>query len=146
MVLREDFIFILVSFFKNFTIYEGNKYILSLSINIWRERVCIVPTVAVFVCGGGGGEDKKNPAQTWYMRHFYLFIYLFIWLHLQYMEVSGLGVEWELQLQAYATATATQDLSCICNLCSSLQQHRILNPVSEARNWIHFLIDTMSGS
>ena len=33
---------------------------------------------------------------------------------------SRLGVESELQLPAYATATATLDLSCICDLSSSL--------------------------
>ena len=35
---------------------------------------------------------------------------------------------------AYATATATLDLSYICNLCHSLQQHRILNSLSKARD------------
>ena len=34
---------------------------------------------------------------------------------------------------AYTTATATPDPSCICNLCLCLQQHQILNPLSEAR-------------
>ena len=33
---------------------------------------------------------------------------------------------------AYTTATATQDPSPICNLPHSSQQHRILNPLSEA--------------
>ena len=45
-----------------------------------------------------------------------------------HMEVPGLGVELELQLPAYATATATPDLTCICDLNRSLQQHQILNP------------------
>ena len=49
------------------------------------------------------------------------------------MEVLRLGVKSELQLQAYSTAMATQDLSSICDLHPSSQQHRILNPVSEAR-------------
>ena len=50
------------------------------------------------------------------------------------MEVHGLGVELELQLQAYATATAILDPSYICDLSCSLQQWRILNPLSEARD------------
>ena len=50
------------------------------------------------------------------------------------MVVSRLGVELELKLQTYATAMATPDLSCICNLCCSLQQHWRLNPPSEARD------------
>ena len=57
------------------------------------------------------------------------------------MEVPRLGVESELQLLAYTTATATMDLSHICDLCRSLQQHRILNPLSEARNQTRILTD-----
>ena len=43
-------------------------------------------------------------------------------------------VELELQLLASATATAMPDLSCICDLCHSLWQYRILNPLSKARD------------
>ena len=42
---------------------------------------------------------------------------------------------------AYTTATAAQNLSCICDLHHSLQQCRILNPLSEARDGTHFLLD-----
>ena len=55
-------------------------------------------------------------------------------LHLWHMEVPRLGVEWELQLPAYTTATATLDLSSICNPHHSSWQHRILNPLSKARD------------
>ena len=55
------------------------------------------------------------------------------------MEVSRLGVELELQLLAYGTAM--QDLSCICNLHCSLQQHQILNLPNKARDWTHILLD-----
>ena len=58
------------------------------------------------------------------------------------MEFPRLGVELELQLPAYATATATPDLSCICNLHHSSWQHRILNPLSKARDQIHILMVT----
>ena len=62
------------------------------------------------------------------------FFFFFLELHLQHMEVPRLGVRSELQLPAYTTATAMQDPICICDLhCSSLQ-HRILNPLSEARD------------
>jgi len=52
------------------------------------------------------------------------------------MEVSGLGVELELQLMAYtiATATALPDPSRLCDLHLSFQQHRILNPLSQAKD------------
>ena len=46
---------------------------------------------------------------------------------------------------AYTTATVTLDLSPICNLHQSLQQLRILNPLSEARDQTRILTETMSG-
>ena len=65
-----------------------------------------------------------------------LFIHLFCFLglHLQYMEVPKLGIESELQLQAYPTAAAMQNVSCLCNVHHSSQQHLILNPLSKARD------------
>ena len=62
------------------------------------------------------------------------------------MEVSRLGVESELQLPAYTTATATPDPSHICDLCHSLWQCQILNPLRKARDRTHIHKDTMSGS
>ena len=56
------------------------------------------------------------------------------------MEVPRLGVQLELQLLAYATATATPDLSCVFDLHHISQQHRILNPLSEARCRNHNLM------
>ena len=35
------------------------------------------------------------------------------------------------------------DPSCICHLCCSLQQHQILNPLSEVRGRMHMLTNTM---
>ena len=51
-----------------------------------------------------------------------------------------LGVKLEVQLLACATAIATWDLSHICDLHYSSQQHQILNPLSEARDWTHHLM------
>ena len=45
-----------------------------------------------------------------------------------------LGVKSGLQLLACATATATPDLSHICDLHHSSQQHWIINPLREARD------------
>ena len=59
------------------------------------------------------------------------------WLHLWQMEVSGLGVQLELQPPAYASATAKWDPGCICDLCCSLQQCQILNPLNKARSTPH---------
>ena len=69
-------------------------------------------------------------------------LFVFLGPHLRHMEVSRLGIELELQLLAYTTAIATPDPSCICDLRGSLRQYRILNPLREARNQTHILMDT----
>ena len=58
------------------------------------------------------------------------------------MEVPRLGVQSDLQLPAYATATATPDPSRIRNLHHLSRQCQILDPLSEARDQIHILVDT----
>ena len=65
---------------------------------------------------------------------------------MQHMEVPRLEVELELQLLTYTIATAMWGLSCIGNLDHSSWQRRILNPLSEARDHTHILMDSMSGS
>ena len=51
-------------------------------------------------------------------------------------------MELEPQLPAYNKAIAIQDLSCVCDLHYSSQQHWILNPLSKAGNRTHILMDT----
>ena len=58
------------------------------------------------------------------------------------MEVPSLGVKSELQLLTYTTATVMQDLRGVCDLHHSSQQHKILNPLSEARDRTQVLMDT----
>ena len=69
------------------------------------------------------------------------------------MELPRLGVQLELQLLAYATAAAMSDPSYVCDLHHSSWQHRILNPLREARDQtlnpvvpsgIHFCCATMA--
>ena len=48
--------------------------------------------------------------------------------------------------EAYTTAMATLNPSHIHDLHCSLQQRQIFNPLSEARDQTHILMDTMSGS
>ena len=76
-----------------------------------------------------------------YLIGVFLFVFIFSWLHLWHMEVPRLGVESELQLQAYTTATAMPDLSHICDLHQSSWQCWILNPLSQARDQAHVLMD-----
>ena len=64
---------------------------------------------------------------------------------MQRMEVPRLGVQLELQLQAYATSTAMLALSCICDLCCSLWQCRIPDPLNEARYQTCMFMDTILG-
>ena len=68
-----------------------------------------------------------------------MFVYLFIFAFKAAPMAYG-GVQSELQLLAYATATATPDLSRVCNLHHSSRQHRILNPLSKARDGTHNLV------
>ena len=62
------------------------------------------------------------------------------------MEVPRLGVKSELQWLATATAiattTATLGLSRFCDLHHSSWERQILNPLSEAGDHTHILIDT----
>ena len=58
------------------------------------------------------------------------------------MEVPRLGAESELQLPGYTTTTATPDLSHVWDLCCSLWQQQILNPLSNARDQTCLLMDT----
>ena len=70
--------------------------------------------------------------------------YFFICLgpHLWHIEVPRLGVESELKLPgADATATATLDLSRVCDLHHSSQQHQILNPLSKAGGRTRSIVD-----
>ena len=71
-----------------------------------------------------------------------LFFFFILGPHLQYMEVPRLGTESELEPPAYVTATAMPELSHTRDLHHSAQQRRILNPLSEARDGIHILMDT----
>ena len=57
------------------------------------------------------------------------------------MEVPRLGVELEPQLLAYTTAAATQDPSHVFDLYHIVGQRWILNPLSEARDQAHILMD-----
>ena len=72
----------------------------------------------------------------------FFFVFAFLGPHLRHMEVPRLGVESELQLSAYTTATALQDPSPICDLHRSFWQHRILNPLSGARDGTRNLMVT----
>ena len=57
------------------------------------------------------------------------------------MEVPRLEIEIELQLLAYAADRTISDLNQIGDIHNNSWQHWILNPLSEARDQIHNLMD-----
>ena len=57
------------------------------------------------------------------------------------MKAPRLEVKSELHLLGYATATATWDPSPDFDLHHSSQQHQILKPLSQARDWTCILMD-----
>ena len=71
---------------------------------------------------------------------FFSFLF-FLGLSQRHMGVPRPGVKSELQLPAYTTAPATWDPSHICNLHHSSRQRLILNPLREARDRTHILMD-----
>ena len=71
-----------------------------------------------------------------------MFFFCFLGPNWQHMEIPRLGVESELQLPAYAIATATWDPSRVSDLHHSSLQCWLLNPLSEAKNGTHILVDT----
>ena len=73
---------------------------------------------------------------------FCLFVSWFLGQRPQHIEVPRLGVELELQLPAYTADMAMQDLSCVCSLHHGSLQHRVLNPLREAGDGTHVLMDT----
>ena len=74
------------------------------------------------------------PIIFWQCTKIHWFLFSFVCFLGPHMEVPRLGVQSELQLPATATATATQEPSCVCDLHHSLWQHRILKPLSQAKD------------
>ena len=73
---------------------------------------------------------------------FFFFFLSFLGPHPWHMEVPRLRFKLELQLPAYTTGTATWVPSLVCDLHHSSQQCWILNPLSEAGDHTHVLMDS----
>ena len=84
----------------------------------------------------------QQKAITQLLSHISISLFFSLVSHLQHMQVPRLGVESELQLPAYITDTAMSDLSHLYDLYLSSRQCRILNLLSEARDWTCILMDT----
>ena len=72
---------------------------------------------------------------------YFLSYFVLLGPHPRHMEVPRLVGKSELQLPACITATAKRDPGCVCDLHHSSQQCRILNPLSEARDRTHIVMD-----
>ena len=100
---------------------------------------------SVLPCRGAGSTSSAPISRASILETFspphQFFIICVLGRHLQHREVPRPGVESERQLPAYTTATAMQDPSHVCDLHHNSRQHRILNPLSEARDGTHILLD-----
>ena len=72
----------------------------------------------------------------------HVFCFFLLQPQLWYLEVPSLGLELEPQLPAYTTGTAMPDPSLDCNLHHNSRQRWLFNPLSEARDQNHILMDT----
>ena len=88
------------------------------------------------------GSAAVQETLFFFLSFFLFFFFWFLGPLLRHMEVLRLGVELELQLPAYAMATATPDLSHVFKLHHRSWQCCTLNPLSEARDGTHILMDT----
>ena len=91
------------------------------------------------------GSDLSSFRGSYSFFFFFSLFYFILVLgpHLQHMEVPRLRVESVLQLPTYTTVTATWDPTLICDLHHSSPQCRfLLNPLSEAKDLTHVLMDT----
>ena len=97
----------------------------------WYIKIQKLYWLWFFLSSWGGGKIRKKKV-----------FFSFLGLHPWHTEAPRLGVGSELQLPICTTATAMQDLNCICNQYHSSWQRQILNPMSEARDRAHILMDT----
>ena len=93
------------------------------------------------LCRPGNFKFAVSMVQNIILSCTFFFFFVFLGPHTQHKDIPKLGVEWELQLPANTTATAAQDPSLVCDLHHSARQHRILNPLSGARDWTRHLMD-----
>ena len=75
-------------------------------------------------------------------RVFLSLLFFFLGPHPRHTDVPRLGLASELHLPAYTAVTATGHPSHVFDLHHSSWQHRILNPLREARDQTHVLMDT----
>ena len=88
-----------------------------------------------------GKTSTKNTLPIKALSYLLIYLFCFLGLQVQHMEVPRLWIEPKLQLPTYTTASAMGDPSCDCEPRHSSRQCQILNPLSEARDQTHILMD-----
>ena len=107
------------------------------------EKASLCPSATALASCWRAGESDCHQESKGLVGNVFSSVFLpFLGPHPWHMEVPRLGVESELLPMTYARATATPDLSHICDLYHSSRQCQILNPLSEARDQTHILMDT----
>ena len=98
--------------------------------------------ITVWIKYTSGTYQNSSTTVAWILNCLGTLFFFFLGLHLRHMEVPRLGVQSELQLLAYITTTEMPDLSHVCDLHHSSQQHQIPNTLSKARHQTHIFMDT----
>ena len=93
-------------------------------------------------CSSRGVPRLRNSSTGPHSPRTHIFFFFLFFSFSFYSCTCGLRVKLELQLPVYATATASLDPSCICHLHCNSRQNQILNPLREARDGAHILMDT----
>ena len=76
----------------------------------------------------------------------FLNFFFFLWPHQWHKEVPRLEVKIRAAAASLHHSYSHTDPSHVCDLHHSSQQHWVFNPLSEARDRTHILVDTISGS
>ena len=106
--------------------------------SLWQSQVCS------YVCESVSVLYMHSFILLIYFILLYYFILLFYFLLSKATPVAYVNSQARGQIGATAVAIATvmQSPSCVCKLHHSSWQHWISNPLSEAREQTHILMDT----
>ena len=86
-------------------------------------------------CPYSSNLSVRTLGYIWFIQLIWFKICFFLWLVPVAYGISQARDQIGAAAVAYTTVKATPDLSCICDLCRSLQQCQILDPLSVARDW-----------
>ena len=106
---------------------------------LWIPHLCQAGIKPASQCSRNAADLM---APHWELLSRFFFFFSFLGPCLQHVEVPRLGVKLELPLPACTTATDTPNPCRVCDLHPGSRRHQILNPLIEARDQNHVLMDT----